>query len=153
MNSGKIHILLIEDNLPDIQLLQTNLNDYIQESGAKITLKYTVCTTYEETVKQLKTITPDIIILDLMLPDSTGLSTFTNLHKYTYDIPIIIMSGMDDEYTSFSAVQDGAQQFFIKGEWDGEELLTAIEDAIELTEILKETDQTYPDDTISFDYI
>jgi len=152
MKSAKIHLLLVEDNLPDIKLLKAVVNDHIKEASLKLKINYTTATTFEDAITLLKNLTPDVIILDLMLPDSTGVSTFKNLSHYTGDIPIIIMSGMDDEYTSFSAVQEGAHHFFIKGEWKGEELLHTIEDAMELREIIGNAGSEFSDDEFGYDF-
>jgi DNA-binding NtrC family response regulator len=82
-------------------------------------------------LEQLSNNNFDLILLDLNLPDSQGLSTFEEVQKIAGDIPIIIMSGMVDEDLAVCAVQKGAQDYLIKGQIDSQLLIRAILYAIE----------------------
>jgi CheY-like chemotaxis protein len=80
----------------------------------------------------------DLILLDLNLPDSQGVSTFEKVKKAAGDTPIIIMSGMVDEDIAVSAVQKGAQDYLIKGQIDSQLLIRAILYAIERQKLIVE---------------
>ena len=68
----------------------------------------------------------DIILLDLSLPDSRGLETFFVMHANANDVPIVVLSGYDDETTAVKAVQAGAQDYLGQGE-GGRQPLGAID--------------------------
>lgn len=73
----------------------------------------------------------DIVLLDLFLPDSRGLDTFAQFQSLHPELPIVVMSGLDDENIAESAVQDGAQDYLVKGQMDEVLLHRAIRYAIE----------------------
>ena len=70
-------------------------------------------------------------MLDLSLPDSQGLDTFTKVHTQTPEVPIIVLSGLDDETTTINAVKEGAQDYLVKGQLDSNLLKRSIYYAIE----------------------
>ncbi len=74
---------------------------------------------------------PDIILLDLTLPDSTGLDTFDRVNEVAGEVPVVVMSGIDDESLSFDAVQRGAQDYLVKGNISPRMLSRALRYAIE----------------------
>ena len=73
----------------------------------------------------------DIILLDLGLPDSQGLDTFMRMHAAAAAVPIIVLSGLDDESLATTAVSQGAQDYIVKGSPDGSVLARAIRYALE----------------------
>lgn len=73
----------------------------------------------------------DIVLLDLFLPDSRGLDTFTQFHSLHAELPILVMSGLDDEHFAESAVRDGAQDYLVKGQMDEVLLRRAVGYAME----------------------
>ena len=73
----------------------------------------------------------DLVLLDLGLPDSLGLATFELAYVQYPDIPIIILSGLADEEMAIKTVQEGAQDYLVKGNFDGNLLARAIRYAIE----------------------
>ncbi len=73
----------------------------------------------------------DLVLLDLQLPDSEGLKTFTSVHDLCPDIPVIVLTGTSDENTAVKAVQMGAQDYLIKGEIEILQLTRAIKYALE----------------------
>ncbi len=73
----------------------------------------------------------DIVLLDLSLPDSTGLDTFTRLHAQAPQVPIIVLTGSDDEELAVQAVRGGAQDYLVKAQVDRDLLVRAIRYAIE----------------------
>jgi len=73
----------------------------------------------------------DLVLLDLNLPDSGGLETFLQTYKQVPQLPIIILTGNDDETLAVKAVHMGAQDYLVKGDANGEHLIRSIRYAIE----------------------
>jgi len=73
----------------------------------------------------------DCILLDLSLPDASGLDGLTQIREIALDVPIIVLSGLADESLAMQAVQEGAQDYLVKGQVDGRLLLRSISYAIE----------------------
>ncbi|HYU35273.1 MAG TPA: EAL domain-containing protein [Thermoanaerobaculia bacterium] len=73
----------------------------------------------------------DVVLLDLFLPDSQGLDTFIRLQEAAGDLPILVLTGPDDEELAAQAVQAGAQDHFVKESLDGPALARAIRHAID----------------------
>lgn len=121
-----IRIVLIEDDYGDAELVNAYLEDERDQGFSLVHAPL-----LEEGVAALNDGGADVVLLDLNLPDSTGLSTFTSLHARFPDIPIIVLSGLDDREISIMAVREGAQDFILKGVFDGGLLFRAIHHAIE----------------------
>lgn len=73
----------------------------------------------------------DLVLLDLHLPDSDGLKTFTEIHERYPGIPVIVLTGTSDEDTAVKAVQLGAQDYLVKGEMEILQLSRSIKYALE----------------------
>ncbi|MFC1584773.1 response regulator [Fibrobacterota bacterium] len=130
MISGTIKILLVEDNPGDVAFTRALLKPSTTKKKKRgFELDY--CQTLDETVAYLSSNYVDIVLLDLNLPDSWGLDTFHSLHQSFPDVPIIILTGIEDENVSLHAIQDGAQDYLIKGEFDRESLIESISFALE----------------------
>ncbi len=110
MSKTQIKVLQVEDNPSDVI--------FLREALATDTLTAFSVTSVERLSKAL-TLFPkgqfDIILLDLGLPDSQGLETFTRLHQALPETPIVIFSGLADEAFALQAVQAGAQDYLVKG--------------------------------------
>ncbi len=76
----------------------------------------------------------DAVLLDLMLPDSSGLDTFLRLQSAVPDIPIVILSGTDDLSLAAKAVEEGAQSYLVKGKVNAEQLARSLRYAIQRSE-------------------
>lgn len=72
----------------------------------------------------------DVILLDLSLPDGQGLDSLTRVHERVPDVPILVLTGLDDERLGVQAVQAGAQDYLVKGGVDGHSLVRAMHCAI-----------------------
>src|SRR5205085_4254465 len=72
-----------------------------------------------------------LVLLDLSLPDSHGLETFAKVYAHSPKVPIIVLSGNDDQQLALYAVKSGAQDYLVKGKIDRELLLRAMQYAIE----------------------
>jgi len=73
----------------------------------------------------------DLVLLDLGLPDSHGLTTFHKLRQAAPDVPVIVLTSTDDEELAVTAVRDGAQDYLIKGQISGRPLVRAVRYALE----------------------
>jgi len=125
-NSGIKNILLIEDNKGDARLLEEMLFD-VGESSFKLIWAHNLSTG----LKYLKAREIHLVLLDLGLPDSTGFETFLKIHDFVPDLPIIVMTGLNDEKMALDAVREGAQDYLVKGQVDGHLLIRAIRYGIE----------------------
>jgi two-component system, cell cycle response regulator len=121
-----MRIVLIEDDLGDAELVGAYLEE---ESDQDFTLRH--ASLLEEGVALLGEGGTDMVLLDLNLPDSSGLSTFTSLRARFPELPIIVLSGLDDQEISTMAVREGAQDFILKSTINGRSLFRAIHHAIE----------------------
>lgn len=81
---------------------------------------------------------PDIVFLDLSLPDGQGLDNVRRLHAVRPEIPIVILTGQDDDTLALRAAQAGAQEYLIKGQGDGKLVSRAARYAIERAQTLRE---------------
>jgi PAS domain S-box-containing protein/putative nucleotidyltransferase with HDIG domain len=126
MDPQQYQILLIEDNPGDAGLIAA----YLEEAkGAVFRLK--VAERLGSGMKRLEDGWTDLVLLDLHLPDSTGFDTFTQLYLRFPQVPIIILSGNNEESLALAAVSQGAQDYLEKGLYDGGLLVRAIRYAIE----------------------
>ncbi len=133
-----LNILLIEDNPGDTRLLQEILRE-VTTTRCQITPVMTLAAAIEKLSIDDLQIAPsglpsshfDVILLDLSLPDSQGLASFLDLHDRYPHIPIVVLTGLDDQNLAISAMQQGAQDYLIKGQVDSNLLLRSIRYAIE----------------------
>ena len=109
-----IRILLIEDNLGDAYLIEDHLEEF-----ANFSYELKNIGTLNEALSILKEQPFDVILSDLSLPDSDGVDTFFRIHNENPLIPIIILSGSNDEEIGAYSVQKGAHDFFVKGQSEG----------------------------------
>jgi PAS domain S-box-containing protein len=80
---------------------------------------------------------PDVVLLDLSLPDRHGVESYKDLRTLSPTIPIIILTGLDDETAAAEAVRAGAQDYLVKSQFDGRILMRIIRHAIERKRIEK----------------
>jgi len=124
--SEPLRLLLIEDNPGDARLLIELLRDEAEEA-----FSWTCEGTLTAGVGRLAQGSYDAVLLDLSLPDSHGLETFLQLHEAWPDVPCVVLTGLADETMSVRAVQEGAQDYLVKGEASGALLARSIRYAIE----------------------
>ena len=125
METKPIGILLVEDNPDDADLLK----EALAEAHAQCRL--TRVERLEEALRHGEQERFDLVLLDLSLPDSQGLETFTRLCACCPEVAIVVLSGTDDEDLALRAVQAGAQDYLVKGTMDGHLLARAMRYAIE----------------------
>ena len=124
--SASLNILVIDDNPADIRQLEFLLKN---SDLKQITLTHTqlLSTSLDVLDKDVF----DIILLELALPDSEGIETFRTIHKIAINTPIIILTRLQNEPRAVIAISEGAQDYFIKGAFDGPRLARAMTFAIE----------------------
>ena len=128
-----INILLVEDNPSDSRLVDIYLKDSYGDS-----YNLTLSTTLSQTLELLEKTTFDVIILDLGLPDSSGLDTFTKTHEQSPKTPIIILTGLIEEQLGENAIKQGASDFLSKGTLKNTELKRSINGSIERSKLQQE---------------
>ncbi|NTU78764.1 MAG: response regulator [Chloroflexales bacterium] len=126
MDKPAIPLLLVEDNPADVVLLEAAL-----ETVAHATFQVTAVEQLGAALTALAARPFDVALLDLGLPDSQGLDTFTRLRAQVPTIPIVVLSGLHDEELAALAVRAGAQDYLVKGQTRGAELARVIRYAIE----------------------
>ena len=126
MIDSSARILLIEDSLIQVRLIEALLN---QHGDGEFTLE--CADTLKAGLRLLVRGGIDVVLLDLMLPDSDGIETFLRVRQMTTEVPIVIFSGIDDRALAVTAVQEGAEDFLVKGQIDGKNLVRALRYAIE----------------------
>jgi PAS domain S-box-containing protein len=126
MSEEVIRVLLIEDNPGDARLIQELL---AEASAANFTLD--CANELSAGLRRLAKNDTDVVLLDLGLPDSQGLDTFTTTHDQVRNVPIVVLTGLDDETLATRAMRAGAQDYLAKGNMDGDLLTRTIRYAIE----------------------
>jgi len=119
-------ILLIEDNPGDARLIQVFLSE---ADGFKFSLEQV--DELKEGLKLFDKKIFDVVLLDLALPDSLGLETLYKVQDNASNIPIVILTGNDDEGIALKTVQNGAQDYLVKGQFNSGVLVRSIQYAIQ----------------------
>src|SRR5277367_5543308 len=119
-------LLLVEDNPGDARLLREMFNE---EGSHGTEMTYALCMVDAE--KCLAERIVDIILLDLGLPDAEGVSAVRRVRAAAPRVPLVVLTGRDDEALAAMALQEGAQDYLIKGQIDSRGLLRALRYAIE----------------------
>ncbi len=130
-------ILVVEDNIADARLIEEYLSEFMI-----INEYFTYDLTHVQTLKDAIAISRkqkfDIVLLDLSLPDSLCLETFQLFHEANPELPVIILSGYDRAEMEIRAVQEGAQDYLVKGSLNGNLLFRSMQYAIERQRLLQE---------------
>ena len=78
----------------------------------------------------------DLVLLDLGLPNSSGLETYEKVSKLVPDVPIVVLTGLDDEEIAVGAVKKGAQDYLVKGEVDNRTIMRSLDYAFERSKLI-----------------
>ena len=124
--SEHIRILLVEDNPGDAGLIR----ELLPESGPR-TFSIEVVPRLSAALERMETGNLDILLLDLGLPDSSGLGTFFSILKKNPELPVVVISGNSDDSVALEAVRKGAQDYLVKGQITEDLLTRSIRYAIE----------------------
>lgn len=104
-------ILLIEDNPGDARLIE----EYLRNLPGKNVYTLDVVQSITEGVERIHAAGYDVILTDLSLPDSDGMLSIHRLLDAAPEIPLVVLTGMDDNEMAKSAVREGAQEYLVKG--------------------------------------
>ena len=139
-------VLLVEDNPGDARLVREALND-----GAPDQFTVRVADSLQHALASLGPGVEevDVVLLDLSLPDSQGLETYRAIHARDPEVPVLVLSGLNDESVALKAVNEGAQDFLRKSKVDSELLPRAIRYAIERHGMLAQVRQLAVNDELT----
>ena len=138
MIDNSIKILLIEDDPGDVCLLQETLSEVDE-----VRFEVNFVDRLSSGIEKLTIGGFDIVLLDLSLPDSQGLDTFVKLHKNFANVPVVILTGIDDEKLATRAVQKGAQDYLVKAQLNKYLLVRTIRYAIERHRLQMELEKVW----------
>lgn len=127
MSNNDVSILLIEDSPTDARLVKEMLAD----AGDGLPHNIHRVSRFSEGLEWLENNATDVILLDLSLPDSQGLDTLVRVHERVPNIPIVVLTGFDDESLGIAAMQHGAQDYLVKQRVDTTSLVRSIRYALE----------------------
>ena len=138
---GPINVLLVEDNPGDAVIINEMFRDIPQ-----IQFNIFHAPNLLEGLESISKNEFHIVLLDLQLPDSQGIETFNHIHNLAPEIPIIILTGLEDEDFAIDIVGEGAQDYLVKGQVDSKLLARCINYSIERKHIelqLRENEEKY----------
>ena len=122
-----VNILLIEDDQDDAILFEETLSEVEDDLKPKLSSVESL----EDGIEHLTTTDTHLVFLDLSLPGTTGLETYTTLHNQFPNIPIVILTGFIHDSMADEARKMGAQDYLVKGDITGESLSNVIRFATE----------------------
>jgi two-component system, cell cycle response regulator len=132
---SSIRTLLIEDNPADARLIREALAE-VPEAAFEVEWAEGLA----KGLERLEGEAVDLVLLDLHLPESWGLATFTTTQACAPDVPIIVWTGLDDRELALKAVRDGAQDYLVKGQVEGPSLVRSMQNAVVRHRLQRETD-------------
>jgi diguanylate cyclase (GGDEF)-like protein len=135
METSPRTILVVEDNVNYVRLIHPIV---ARKSGKPTTLIHATSLSEGLEILKRKADFIECILLDLNLPDSEGLETFRKVHELVPDIPIVVLTAIEDEEIAFHAVREGAQDYLYKGDIKSGILLRAIRYAMERKRLERE---------------
>lgn len=141
MDKKQLRVLLIEDNAGDARFIEELLREVPE---APFSVEHV--DSLSQGLAHLAQGDVDVILLDLSLPDSQGLESLNKILSQTQTLPIVVLSGLSDEYVAMKAVQEGAQDYLVKGNVDSNLLARTLRYAVErerLRVALKESEARY----------
>jgi two-component system cell cycle response regulator len=124
MHGEPIHALLVEDSHEYARLIQLLL----AEDGR---FQVETASRLSEALERLAAGGLDVVLLDLSLPDAGGIDTFSKAHEAFPHVPIVVLTGLDDEALAMEAVKRGAQDYLVKGHVEDPVLVRSIRYAVE----------------------
>ena len=152
MNSGREgdsprrSVLLIEDNPAHARLMR----EMVLEAGAgAFELEHVA--RLSAGLERLAQGGVDVVLLDLSLPDATGFETFLKVRSQAPDVPVVVMSGLDDEDLAVKAVGEGAQDYLVKGQAGSALLVRSMRYAIERHRLLDELERAQQEELLMKD--
>src|SRR5690348_14494029 len=132
---ASLKVLIVEDSVADARLLREALKD----SQAPVDLNFV--STLAEAERAVRTGNYDCVLLDLGLPDANGVDNVQRIRSANRGQTVVIMTGLDSEEAALGTLQRGAQDYLVKGRYDGAFILRVIRRAMERNRVLNEVDQ------------
>ena len=126
MSSEPIRVLLVEDNLGDARLLYEDMEEALPGQ-----FQMTHVRQLSEALEYLWKEPCHVVLLDLGLPDSHGIDTLVLTRAQAPDVPIVVLTGFQDESLGDQALKEGAQDYLVKGQVDSKLLARSMRYAIE----------------------
>jgi len=121
----KLRILIVEDNPADADFI----HEMLPQAGP-LNFQVESVQRLSEALARLAGGGFDLVLLDLGLPDSQGLQTFYTLQKAAPDVPVVVLTGNDDQDLAVAAMREGAQDFLVKGQISGRPLVRTVRFAL-----------------------
>lgn len=118
-------LLLVEDDRADAVLVEELISDAIAD------IRVVWAKSMADAERELKSARPDCVLLDLNLPDASGIDALNRIANLDATVPVVVLTGLNDEYFGASAVAAGAQDYLVKGRVEPEMLRRALLYAIE----------------------
>jgi two-component system, sensor histidine kinase and response regulator len=137
MAERTLHVLLVEDNPGDVHLIRRMLSDAASAGAGSSPFDVTCVDTLAGGVRSLHANRSDVVLLDLSLPDSQGLNTLASMQAAAPEVPVVVLTGLADEDAALAAVQNGAQDYLVKGRVDPYALSNSIRYARERKQLLE----------------
>ena len=137
MAERTIHVLLVEDNPGDVYLIRRMLADSSSSGADGQPFDVTCVDTLAGGVQSVHASKSDVVLLDLSLPDSQGLTTLERMQAAAPAVPVVVLTGLADESAALAAVQNGAQDYLVKGHVDSYALTNSIRYARERKQLLE----------------
>ncbi len=131
MDRQTTNVLLIEDNAGDADLVRLRLVE------GKSAVSVNCVNRLSDGLASLTRETPSVVLLDLNLPDSRGAETFRRVMEHSPNVPVVVLSGQDDEALAVKAVHQGVQDYLLKGDISSKHLERAIRYAVERQGLLR----------------
>jgi signal transduction histidine kinase len=131
MNNGHTHVLLIEDNPGDADLVRLRLVE--GDSAVNVSCVNRLADGLASMAKE----PPSVVLLDLNLPDSHGADTFRKVLEKAPGVPVVILSGQDDEALAMKALHQGVQDYLVKGDITSSHLERVMRYAIERQALIR----------------
>jgi len=119
-----LRALLVEDNPGDARLIA----EMLSEVPSDVDLDQ--CSTLAQAIERVAMNSIDVVLLDLALPDSQGIETFVRLQASAPNVAVVVLSGNTDTREAVRTVEEGAQDFLVKGRVDGELLIRSMRYAL-----------------------
>jgi signal transduction histidine kinase len=136
MDRQTTQVLLIEDNPGDADLVRLRLVE------GRTPVNVSCVNRLSEGLASITRETPSVVLLDLNLPDSHGADTFRRVMEHAPNVPVVVLSGQDDEVLAMKAVHQGVQDYLVKGDISSKHLERAIRYAVERQGLLHALDIT-----------
>jgi CheY-like chemotaxis protein len=136
------HVLLIEDSQRDADMVRLRLRE------ANSDLEVSCVDRLSTGMAALAIKPPAVVLLDLNLPDSRGAETFRKFLNHASGVPVVVLSGTEDEDLALQAINQGVQDYLVKGAFDGKQLARSLRYAIERQALLPGVDMSRTDPAI-----